>query len=115
MKRFIIPVLVIALGVAWLLNVKDVLPGVNWVWTMGLAVTGLILLVIDKINKFNFVVGSFLLIATVFSILRQTGKMSQDIEVPSLFILLGVLMLLVQVLNLQSPGWAVDISKNEQD
>ena len=111
MKRFVVPILVIALGVAWLLNVKNILPEVNWIWTIGLGVSGVVLLVIEKINKFNFLVGVFLIIASVFSILRQTGKINPNVEVPTLCIIFGILMLIVQILNLQNPSWMIDDKK----
>lgn len=115
MKRFAVPILVIALGVAWLLNVQNILPGVNWIWTIGLGVSGVVILVIDKINKFNFLVGVFLMISSLFSILRQTGKINPNVEVPSLFIIFGILMLIVQMLNLQNPSWIIDHKKTEDE
>ncbi len=115
MKRFAVPILVIALGVAWLLNVQNILPGVNWIWTIGLGVSGAVILVIDKINKFNFLVGVFLMISSVFSIFRQTGKINPNVEVPTLFIILGVLMLIVQLLNLQNPSWIIDDKKTNDE
>jgi len=115
MKRFAVPILVIALGVAWLLNVQNILPGVNWIWTIGLGVSGVVILVIEKINKFNFLVGVFLMISSVFSILRQTGKISPNVEVPTLFIILGILMLIVQMLNLKNPSWIIGDKKTEDE
>lgn len=37
-KRFVVPILVILLGVTWMLNVLEIIPGVDWMWTLGLAV-----------------------------------------------------------------------------
>lgn len=113
--KYGVPILVIAFGVAWLLNVNNILPGVNWIWTAGLAVSGILLLVLDKLNKFNFVVGLFLIVAALFSILRQTGKITSAVEVPTLFILLGVLMLLAQVFKLQKPSWIMDDKKRDEE
>ncbi len=115
MKRYAVPILVIALGVAWLLNVKNILPSVNWIWTVGLAVSGIVFLVIDKLNKFNFVVGLFLMISSVFSILRQTGIITPNVEVPSLFITLGILMLMVQILKIENPSWIIKDKKAEEE
>ena len=88
-----LPILVIALGTAWLLNSRGVIPGVNWIWTGGLGVAGLLILVMQGVNKLSIVVGPFLLIGSVFSILRQTGQITLANEVPILTIVLGVLML----------------------
>ena len=115
MKKLVVPLLVITLGIAWILNVRDILPGVNWIWTIGLAISGIICLIIDKINKFNFVLGLFLIIASVFSILRQTDRIPEDIEVPSLFITLGILMLVAQLVKLPSPSWVIDKPKDDND
>jgi hypothetical protein len=103
LKDLIPPVLVIALGITWLLNVMEIMPGVNWIWTVGLAAAGLITLFIGGINKLTVVIGPFLMIASVCSLLRQLDKLPIDREVPILTIILGVLMLIVQILNLPLP------------
>jgi hypothetical protein len=94
---------VIVLGVAWLLNTMHVITGVNWVWTLGLAMAGLLVLALNGLNRLTIVTGPFLLIASVFSVMRQAGRMSLDREIPSLVIALGVLMLLAQLLALPNP------------
>jgi hypothetical protein len=55
------------------------------------------------INKFSFVIGSFLLISSVCSVLRQTGRLRPDIEIPVLFIIFGVLILVSLLLPLPAP------------
>ncbi len=102
-KRFIVPVSVILLGVTWLLNVLKILPGVDWIWTAGLAAVGILTLALGGINKLTAVIGPFLMVASVSSILRQTGRLEIDREVPILTIVLGCLLLLVQLLNIPLP------------
>ena len=51
-------VAIIALGVAWLLNNVGVLPAVEWVWTLGLAVTGILIVAIGGLDKATGVVGA---------------------------------------------------------
>jgi hypothetical protein len=46
------------------------------------------------------VTGPFLIIASVFYVMRQTGKINIDLEVPILVIVLGVLMLISQLSKL---------------
>ena len=99
----IVAVLVIALGIAWLLNILDVIPGVDWFWTGGLAAAGILLMAANGINKFTFVFGPFLLVSSVFSLLRQTGRLRTNIEMPVLFIIFGVLFLLSLLLPLPTP------------
>ena len=103
LKKFVVPLLVILLGATWLLNVLKVLPGVNWIWTVGLAAAGLLTLAMGGFNKLTVVVGPFLIVASVCSILRQTGHLEIDREVPILTIVFGGLLLLVQWLNLPLP------------
>jgi hypothetical protein len=100
MKRIITPILLITVGIAWLLSAMDVIPQVNWVWVLGLGVSGILVLVVGGITKTTFVVGPTLIICSVFSILRQMGKLSPNYEVPILVIIIGVLMLLASVLPL---------------
>jgi hypothetical protein len=59
----------------------------------------------------SVVVGPFLMIGSVCSLLRQLGKLPIDREVPILTIILGILMLLVQLLNLPLP----EMLKPEKD
>lgn len=106
--------LVIALGSAWLLNTLGVIPGVNWLWTGGLGVIGILVLVANGVNKFTFVIGLFLLVSAVFSVLRQTGRLAEDIEMPVLFIIFGVLLLLSLLLPLATPEFLREDHRDEK-
>lgn len=108
-------VLTIALGAAWLLNTLNVIPGVDWIWTSLLGVTGVLAIVLGGVNKMTFVVGPFLLIASVFSILRQTGRFETNTEVPLLVIVLGVLMLGATLLPIPSPQWLIEATDEDTD
>ena len=101
-----VPIIVITVGIGWLLTVRNVIPGINWIWTLGLAVGGLLTLIMGGVNKMTVVVGPFLILATVFSLLRQTGRLSADTEVPCLVILGGTLALLARILPVPDPRWA---------
>lgn len=101
----LIPVLIIGLGVAWLLTTLKILPGVDWIWTGGLGLCGLLTLAVSGLNKFSVVVGPFLLIGSIFSVLRQTGKLAVDVELPVLFIIFGVLLLASYLLPLPLPDF----------
>jgi len=110
----IVPVLIITVGVAWLLNTLNVLPGVDWVWTGGLGVCGILAIVIGGLNKLTIVVSPFLLIGSILSIMRQTGKMSVDLEVPILFILFGILLLIAHLLPLKLPQSMLESEEQEE-
>ena len=110
----IVAVLVIALGIGWLLNTLGVIPGVDWLWTGGLGVAGILVMAASGINKFTFVIGSFLLVSSVFSVLRQTGRLRTNIELPVLFIIFGVLLLLSLLLPLATPGFLREEQQDEK-
>jgi len=110
----IVAVLVIALGIGWLLNTLGVIPGVDWLWTGGLGVAGILVMAASGINKFTFVIGSFLLVSSVFSVLRQTGRLRANIEMPVLFIIFGVLLLLSLLLPLATPGFLREEQQDEK-
>ncbi len=97
-----ISLLIIALGIAWLLNSMHVIPGVDWIWVVGLGVSGLLLLAVGGMERFNFVTGITLMVASILSVLRQTGQLTTNIEAPVLFTTVGVLMLLAYLLKI--PG-----------
>jgi hypothetical protein len=102
-KGLVVPVLVTVLGVTWLLNVLNVLPRVDWIYTVGLAAVGVLTLLVGGVNKLTAVVGPFLMVASICSLLRQLDALPVDREVPILTIVLGILMLIAQVLSLPLP------------
>jgi hypothetical protein len=102
----VIPILMIVVGVGWLLTAQGFGPGVNWVWTLGLAVIGILTFVVSKgVDKVSVVIGPFFLLASLLSVLRQTGQLSLDIEVPVLVISIGALLLVAQLPAIPTPGW----------
>ncbi len=104
----VLSLLVITVGVGWLLTVQQVGLNIDWVWTLGLAVAGVLtFLVGGGIDKSTVVVGPLLLVGSVFSILRQTGRLSLNLEVPIFVILLGVLLFIAQLPMIPPPRWYV--------
>ena len=110
----VIPVLMITVGIGWLLTIHHVIPGIDWIWVLGLAVVGFLILMMGGINKVTVVAGPFLLIGTVFSLLRQTSRISVDTEVSSLVIVAGVLVLLARCLPIPMPDWLVEDREESQ-
>jgi hypothetical protein len=104
-SALVVPIVITALGVGLLLSQLKLLPDVNWLWTISLAVAGLGVLIAGGLNRFTFVVGPWLLLASLGSVLRQTGSLRTELEAPILFIALGVLWLLAVVLPLRTPAW----------
>ncbi len=74
-RTLILPLLLIAVGVGWLLTTLGVAPGIDWVWTLGLAIVGLLTFAIGGIDKVSVVIGPFFILASMLSILRQTGRL----------------------------------------
>ena len=112
-KNYIVPILTIIIGIGWLLNVQGVIPDVNWVWICMLATIGILTISVGILDKFKVVVGFFLIACSVCSILRQTGKLTFEQEVPVLTILFGILLLFVQIMKLPNPEF-MKVDDDEQ-
>jgi hypothetical protein len=112
----IIPILLITLGAGWLLTTLGVAPGIDWVWTLGLAIVGLMTLVIGGFDKVTVVLGPFFIIASVLSVLRQTDRLVVDTEVPILVIVAGILLLVARSPAVPLPKWiTADIPSRPRD
>jgi len=96
-KGVVISLVVIAIGLAWLLNATHVIRGVDWIWTSLLAIAGLLTLAWGRINKLTFVIGAFLVVGSIFSVLRQTGRIAMEVEVPILMMVFGAILLVAQL------------------
>src|SRR5687768_11820102 len=102
----VLAILIITLGVGWLLTAQGIWPGINWVWTLGLGVVGILTFVLSGgLDKLSVVVGPFFLVSSVLSILRQTDRLRPEIEVPVLVILIGVLLAIAQSRLIPLPKW----------
>jgi len=104
----VLAILIVALGVGDLLTVRGFVPGIDWAWTLGLAVVGLLTFVLSGgVDKVSVVVGPLLLVASLLSVLRQTSGLDVNTEVPLLVITLGVLIFVAQLGAVPSPKWIV--------
>lgn len=102
-KQYVIPILIIVVGIGWLLNVHGVIPKVDWVWSCALCAVGAMTLAVGGIDKLTAVIGPFLIVCSVCSVLRQTERLSVEEEIPILTIVLGVLLLMVHLIKLPAP------------
>jgi len=115
-KTLIVPILLITLGAGWLLTTIGVAPDIDWVWTLGLAIVGLLALAVGGFDKVTVVVGPFFIVASCLSILRQTGHLHVDVEVPILVIVAGVLLLIARTRAIPAPSWILPESRpSKQD
>ncbi len=106
-KSLAISLLTITVGVGWLLTAKGVASQINWVWTLGIAVCGGLMFLSMGFDKLSFVLGTFFLVCSVMSILRQQGWLSVETEAPVLIITAGVLMLIARSERVPVPNWFV--------
>jgi hypothetical protein len=110
MKPLVVPVLLITLGTGWLLTTLGIVAQLDWVWTLGIAFTGILVFVLSGFNKMSVAVGPFFLLASGLSVLRQSGRLDIESELPILVIAAGVLMLVAHSRSIPSPHWLVDSS-----
>jgi hypothetical protein len=104
---FAMGVTLICVGSVWLLASLGYLPEINWVWVLMLFALGLIPLLAAGLNKVTFISGGFFFAASISSVLRQTGKLALNVEVPSLIIIAGLLTLIAMALRIKTPTWLV--------
>lgn len=109
----VVPILLITVGVGWLLTTLGIAPGIDWVWTLGIAVAGLLAFVAGGFDKVTFIVGTFFLITSFLSVLRQTQRITIDVEIPILVIAAGVLLLAARHPAIPIPQWLQEPPKAE--
>jgi hypothetical protein len=112
-RTLIVPILLITLGVGWLLTTLGIVPDVNWVWTLGLALVGLLTFAVGGFDKVSVAVGPFFILASCLSLVRQTGWLDPDTEVPILVIAAGVLLLVARMKSIPAPDWLIQ-SQNDR-
>jgi hypothetical protein len=105
-STLIVPVTLVVIGAGWLLSVLEYVPQVDWVWTLGLAAAGVLTFVVGGWNKGTLVGGVFFVAASLLSLLRQTGRLDANVEVPLLVLLLGVLLLAARHPAVPGPDWS---------
>ncbi|KAA0134825.1 hypothetical protein FYZ48_20185 [Gimesia chilikensis] len=106
-KTLVIPLLIIAIGTGWLLTTLNIVPGLNWIWILGLAITGLTSFAVSGIDKSSVLIGPFFLIASTLSVLRQIGYVTFNVEIPILVIVIGCLLLIARSPSIPLPKWMV--------
>lgn len=103
------PLALIVVGTGWLLSNIGVAPQINWVWTLSLAGLGVLMLLVSGVDKLSIVFAPLLLVASGLSVLRQSGRLSLDIEAPILVILMGVLLLIARSPRIRAPSWIKEV------
>jgi hypothetical protein len=78
---------------------------IDWVWTLGVALVGVLSLAMGGFDKVTIVIGPFFIFASCLSILRQTGRLRVDVEIPVLVIAAGMLLLIARMPVVPAPKW----------
>jgi hypothetical protein len=104
----VLSLLLMGVGSGWLLTALGIGAGVNWIWTLGLAILGIASFVASRgIDKFNIIVGPIFLASSALSVARQRGMISVDVELPILVVGAGALLLIAQLPRIAAPQWLV--------
>jgi hypothetical protein len=101
----VIPIVMLGAGTGWVLQILGVAPGVDWMWTLGLASVGVWALIAAGMKRFGVVVGPFFLAASSLTALQQLGHIPIAPVVPLLCTALGGLLLVARVFP--STNWGV--------
>jgi hypothetical protein len=104
-ETLVLAILLIAVGAGWLLSTLGVVPRVDWAWTLGLAAVGFLTFLLGGWDKVTVVVGPLFIVASCLSIMRQTGRLDVDVEMPILVVIGGGLLLLAHCPAVPVPKW----------
>lgn len=110
-KAVSVPLFIVSLGGAWLVDRLAITPTVTWVWIVCLGAPGILLLAFGRWHRINCVLGATLAIASVVSLLQETGRVSEDVVAPCLVIAFGALMLFVRLAQVPLPRWMKEPQK----
>ena len=113
-KTLLLPILLITVGSGGMLTTRGVTPDINWVWTLSLAVVGLMAFVVGGLDKSSVVIGPFFMLASCLSMLRQSGRLRFDVEVPILVMSAGVLLLVARMPAIPLPKWIIQDPQTRQ-
>lgn len=114
-QTLLLPVLLVTVGTGWLLTTLGYVPNIDWVWTLSLAVLGVVTLALGGIDKVTIVIGPFFIFASFLSILRQTGRLHLNVEMPILIIALGILLFVARLPAIPVPRWMVEDSRTRRE
>jgi hypothetical protein len=104
----VIALLIIAIGMGWLLTSMNFGGGIDWIYTIAIAAAGVVTFALSKFNKISFVIGSFLIICSIMSLVRQMKMIKSEIEVPVLVVAFGVLVLIASTPFIPMPQFVID-------
>ena len=96
MRDASLPVTLIVVGLGWLLWEFRLFPDVDWIITLGFIAGGVLVLVLDGINRNSVVVGPFLVAVGVAWFMHDRYLTNWRLIVPVMLVVLGALMLIAR-------------------
>ncbi|HEY3564929.1 MAG TPA: hypothetical protein VGL96_07980 [Casimicrobiaceae bacterium] len=96
MRDASLPVALIVVGLGWLLWEFRLFPDLDWIIALGFVIGGVLVLVLDGINKNSVVIGPFLVGIGIAWFLHDRYGLLWRIVVPALLVWLGLLMLVAR-------------------
>ena len=104
-SSLILGTLLVAVGGGWLLSSLGFIPSVDWAWSLGLAVIGVLAVILCGFDKVSFVVAGFFILASFLSVVRQIGIVNVEVEVPILVLAAGLLLIAARSRAVPLPRW----------
>ncbi len=96
MKDAAFPIVLIVLGLSWLLKSLDWMPDAHWLWILGLAGAGVVVLVLDGVTKSSVVAGPLLILAGALYFAHQFYQLGWRFILPVMLVAAGCLMLVAR-------------------
>ena|SRR5690349_1990334 len=91
-----LPITLIVVGAIGLIWYFRWLPDIDWIISLGFIAGGILVLVVDGINRNSIVTGPFLISIGIAWWLRDRYSWSWQLIIPTLLVILGVLMLIAR-------------------
>lgn len=95
-----LPVVLIVVGGAWLLNSLHWLPDVRWLWIGGLAGAGVAILLLDGFTKSSVVAGPLLILAGLLAFLREYHNLGWRFVIPIMLVGWGLTLLIARLASI---------------
>ena len=91
-----LPIALLLLGIAWLLDSLHWLPDIHWVWVIGLVGAGIAIMLLDGLTKSSVVAGPLLIGAGLMAFFHQFYFLGWRFMIPIMLILAGLAMLVAR-------------------
>lgn len=96
MKDAAFPILLIVIGATWLLKSLGWVPEAHWLWILGLAGSGVAVLLIDGMTKSSIVAGPLLILAAGLYFAHQYYGLGWRFILPAMLVAAGCLLLVAR-------------------